>query len=119
MQDFRKLLVWQKAHRFVLSVYKCSERFPKSETFGLTSQLRRAAVSIPSNIAEGCVRDSDPEFARFLKIALGSTSESEYQLLLAHELGYLSNESYQQLNDENQETKRLLINLIKRLNTKT
>ena len=87
MQHFRNLLVWQKSHEMVLQVYRISRDFPREELYGLTSQLRRAAVSIPSNIAEGCSRGSDADFGRFLIIALGSSSEVEYQLLLARDLG--------------------------------
>jgi four helix bundle protein len=78
MQDFRQLKVWQKAHRFVLHVYEATQKFPAEERFGLTSQIRRAAVSIPANIAEGAVRSSDADFGRFLHIALGSASEVDY-----------------------------------------
>ena len=88
MQDFRDLKVWQKAHNVVLAVYRASAEFPAAERFGLTSQLRRAAVSIPANIAEGCVRSSDADFARFLHISLGSASEVDYYLLLARDLKF-------------------------------
>src|SRR5947209_6396749 len=89
MQDFRNLLVWQKSHELVLQVYRISRDFPREEFFGLTSQMRRCAVSVRSNIAEGCGRGSDPDFARFLIIAMGSSSELEYQLLLSRDLGYV------------------------------
>jgi four helix bundle protein len=82
-QDFRNLVVWQKSHELVLDVYRISRDFPREELFGLTSQIRRCAVSIPLNMAEGCGRGSDPDFARFLVIAMGSSSELEYQLLLS------------------------------------
>ena len=85
MKDFRKQKVWGKAHDLALKVYRVTEAFPKTELFGLTSQIRRAGVSIPANIAEGCGRDTDADFARFLQIAMGSASELEYHLLLAHE----------------------------------
>jgi four helix bundle protein len=87
MQDFRNLLVWQKSHELVLEIYRISRDFPREELFGLTSQMRRCAVSVPSNIAEGCGRGSDPDFARFLIIAMGSCSELEYQVLLSRDLG--------------------------------
>ena len=83
MRDFRELKVWQKAHRFVLDLYRHTQGFPAEERFGLTVQLRRAAVSVASNIAEGCGREGERDFARFLSIAGGSASEVEYQLLLA------------------------------------
>ena len=75
MKDFRKLSVWGKAHSLVIEIYKITASFPKSETFGLTSQIRRATASIPANIAEGCGRDGQADLARFLQIALGSASE--------------------------------------------
>jgi len=88
MKDFRELKVWEKAHQFTLVVYQATTAFPKEELFGLTSQMRRSAASIPTNIAEGCGRGSDDDFRRFLQIAMGSASELKYQLLLAHDLGY-------------------------------
>lgn len=94
MRDFKELLVWQKAHRFVLDIYQDSHGFPSDERFGLTAQLRRAAVSIASNIAEGSGREGDREFARYLSIAAGSASEAEYQVLLARDLGYLAAEAH-------------------------
>ena len=86
MRDFRKLSVWEKSHHFVLRVYRITKGFPHDERFGLTGQLRRAAASIPTNIAEGCGRDSERELARFMSIAAGYASEVEYQLLLACDL---------------------------------
>lgn len=77
MQNFRDLRVWQKAHSFVLSLYRVTKSFPREEIYGLTAQIRRAAVSIPSNIAEGCARGSDADFARFLQNSMGSASEVE------------------------------------------
>jgi four helix bundle protein len=87
-KTFRDLVVWQKAHGFVLDVYQFSAGFPKSETYGLTAQLRRAAVSIPANIAEGFLRRGKPDKARFLNIAHGSLEESRYYLILANDLNY-------------------------------
>jgi four helix bundle protein len=89
MQDFRELKVWQRSHRLTLDVYRASRSFPKDELFGLTSQTRRASASIPANIAEGCGRNGDPEFARFLQIAMGSACELEYHLLLAFDLNFI------------------------------
>jgi four helix bundle protein len=83
MKDFRQLKVWEKAHHLALEVYKATAIFPKEELYGLTSQLRRAGVSIPTNIAEGCGRNTDAYFARFLQIAMGSASETEYEIILA------------------------------------
>jgi len=90
MKNFKELNVWLKAHQLVLAVYQVTKSFPSDELFGLTSQMRRAAASIPANIAEGCGRSSDAEFARFLYISFGSASELEYHILLAHDLGMLN-----------------------------
>jgi four helix bundle protein len=91
MQKFSDLKVWQKSHQLVLEVYRLSDAFPSSERFGLTSQLRRAAVSVPSNIAEGAKRIHRAEYARFLNMAESSLAEAEYLLMLARDLGYLKN----------------------------
>jgi four helix bundle protein len=85
-KNFQDLIVWQKAHQLVLSVYRYSESFPKNELYGLTSQLRRAAVSIPANIAEGFKKRTKPDKARYLNIAQGSLEESRYYLILAKDL---------------------------------
>ena len=87
-KTFRDLIVWQKAHLFVLAVYKYSENFPKAETYGLASQLRRAAVSIPANIAEGFKKKGKADKGRFMNIAQGSLEECRYYLILAKDLGY-------------------------------
>ena len=89
MKDFRGLAVWKNAHLLVLDIYRVTEGVPKQELFGLTSQIRRAAASIPTNIAEGCGRDGDAELGRFLNIAMGSTSEVEYLIQLARDLNYI------------------------------
>lgn len=115
MKDFRKLQVWQKAHRLVLELYQATKVFPAEERYGLTSQLRRAAVSIPSNVAEGCGRSGDPEFARFLQIAMGSSSEVEYQLLLAHDLGFIPKAKYDELESGITEIKRMLTAFIQKV----
>jgi four helix bundle protein len=112
MQDFRQLKVWAKAHELTVAIYKVSSEFPKSETFGLTAQIRSSASSIPTNIAEGCGRGSDAEFARFLQIGMGSASETEYHLLLAHDLGYLDQNKYILLTAQVTEIKRMLTTLI-------
>lgn len=89
MQHFKKLLVWQRSHKLVLIIYNASVGFPKFELFGLTSQLRRAAVSVPTNIAEGSKRQSQSDFSRFLNIAEGSLAEVEYLLMLSRDLSYI------------------------------
>ena len=115
MKSFRDLKVWQKSHELALTVYKCTRSFPKDEIYGLTSQMRRAAASVPSNIAEGCGRSGDAELGRFLQIAMGSASELEYQLLLAHDLGYVNAEEYGQLAAKVTEVKKMLAALLRKL----
>ena len=94
---------------------KATKEFPKEELYGLTSQIRRASMSIPTNISEGCGRNTDAEFARFLQIAIGSAGETEYQLLLSHDLGFLNKEQYDKLNIEVTEVKRMLASLLRTL----
>ena len=115
MKDFRQLKVREKSHQLALAVYKVTAKFPKEELYGLTSQIRRASMSIPTNIAEGCGRNTDAEFARFLQIAMGSASETEYQLLLSHDLGFLPKPQYDQLNTDVTKVKRMLASLLKTL----
>jgi four helix bundle protein len=115
MQDFRNLRVWQKAHELTLAVYKTTRPFPKEEMYGLTSQMRRAAASVPANLAEGCCRQGDTEFGRFAQIALGSVSELEYHLLLSRDLELLSNAEHERLARMVEEVKRMLISFIQTL----
>src|SRR5579859_161646 len=115
MQDFKNLKVWQKSHALSLDVYRTTSRFPREEIYGLTSQIRRAASSISANIAEGCCRGSQPDFARFLYIAMGSASELECHLLLARDLGFLSEADAEKLVSELSEIKRMMTGLIKKL----
>jgi len=115
MRNFHELKVWEKAHRLVLAIYQLTLRFPADERFGLTLQIRRAAVSVPSNIAEGCGRSGERELARFLSIAAGSMSEVEYQLLFAHDLGYVNKETYRKLAQQVNEVKRMLNAFIQQL----
>jgi len=115
MKDFRRLNVWQKAHEMALSVYKATLSFPREKMYGLVSQLRRAASSVPANIAEGCGCDGSREFARFLKISFRSANETEYHLLLGRDLGYLHIETYQVLNEQVTEVKRMLTGFIRKL----
>lgn len=115
MRDFRRLAVWEKSHGLVLQIYGATGQFPRSEDFGLAGQLRRAAISIPSNIAEGCGRGSDGELRRFLALAMGSANELEYQLLLAKDLGYIIENDYVALATNVDEVKRRLSGLINRL----
>jgi four helix bundle protein len=115
VKNFRDLVVWNKAHALVVALYSASRRFPREEQYGIVSQLRRAAVSIPSNIAEGCGRSSEIEFARYLEIAFGSACEVEYLLLLVQELGYLDAETHARLTEALCEVKRMLQGLNKKL----
>jgi four helix bundle protein len=115
MKDFRELKVWERSHKIVLCIYEVTANFPKHELYCLTSQMRRAAASIPTNIAEGCGRGSDADFARFLQMAMGSGSELEYQLILAHDLGFIDKLQYDKLSNELIETKRMLNSFLQKL----
>ena len=115
MRDFKQLKVWEKAHNLTVQVYKITKSFPSDERFGLTGQLRRAATSVPTNIAEGCGRDTERELARFMSIAAGSASELEYQLLLACDLGYVESESFKDLTQQVNEIKMMLNSFIQKL----
>ena len=113
MKDFRTLEVWQKAHQVTLAAYRVTKTFPADERFGLTSQIRRAASSVPANIAEGCGRRGDAEFHRFLQIAMGSASELEYHLLLSRDLEYFNPSDHKVLTAEVQRVKKMLSSLIR------
>ena len=115
LRDFRELTVWQKAHELVLDIYRHTRGFPPEERYGLTTHLRKTATSIGSNIAEGCGRESEAELARFLSMAAGSASEAEYQLCLAHDLGYLSHQAHEHLDTQVNEVKRMLNSFIQKL----
>lgn len=115
MKDFRKLDVWEISHRLTLDIYRVTAQFPKEELYGLTMQMRRSSASIPTNIAEGCGRDGDAELARFMHIASGSASELEYQCLLAHDLGFLNDAEYLQLESQVTRVKRMLTGLAQKL----
>ncbi len=115
MQDFRKLNVWRKSHRLTLDIYMATRGFPKDELYGLTSQTRRAAASIPANIAEGCGRDGGADLARFLQIAVGSASELEYHLLLARDLRFLDGEHWTNLAGDVCEIKQMLTSLMRKV----
>jgi four helix bundle protein len=118
MQDYKILDVWQKAHSLALGVYQITGSFPKDELFGLTSQIRRSCISIPSNIVEGCGRGGNIELCQFLKIALGSANELEYQLLFAHDVKLLAADDYKNLEKQVNNVKAMLINLIKVISKK-
>jgi four helix bundle protein len=116
MKDFRTLTVWQQAHQLTLAVYRITARFPREEVYGLTAQLRRASASIAANVAEGCGRNGDAEFARFCSIAMGSASEVEYHLLLATDLKLLTPKDSQDLAKRVTDVKRMLTRLLQKLN---
>ena len=115
MKDFKDLKVWERSHHLTLSVYKATAAFPREELYGLTSQIRRASASIPTNIAEGCGRNSDNELARFLAIAMGSASELEYLLLLSNDLNFLDKADSDGLGIAVIETKKMLASLIRKI----
>ena len=115
MGDFQQLKVWQKAHQLTLATYRLSEPFPKEELYGITSQLRRSAASIPANIAEGCGRGGDAELIRFLRIGLGSANELQYHLLLARDLNYIDACAHAELANETMEVRSMLAHLIQSL----
>jgi four helix bundle protein len=115
VQDFRKLKVWRKSHELTLEVYAATATFPKEELYGLTGQIRRAASSVPANIAEACGRGGNAEFARFIRIAMESASELEDHLLLARDLKLLHGDEYERLAGEIVEVKRMLTAFAQRL----
>ena len=115
MRNFQELLVWQKGHELTLKVYKISSSFPKEELFGLSSQIRRSAASVPTNIAEGCSRNSNAEMKRFLIISTGSCSELEYQIILAKDLGYIPESAFKELSESAITIRRMLHTFIQRL----
>ena len=106
---------WEKAHLLAIDVYRLSEGFPRRDGVALTTQLRRAALSIPTNIAEGAGKSGTNDFRRFLDIALGSASETHYQLLVARDLNLIENEAYDELSTRVREVRRMLVGLLKRV----
>ncbi|MFH1142426.1 MAG: four helix bundle protein [Candidatus Uhrbacteria bacterium] len=111
-KPYQKLVAWQKAHLLVKMIYKVTEGFPKEEQFGLISQLRRAAVSIPTNIVEGSLRGSKLDFKRFLRISRASLGECEYLLELSKELGFIDSDSFEEIEEVRKDTGALLQGLI-------
>ena len=112
-RDYKKVIAWQHAHKLTLAIYKQTKGFPSDERFGMTSQIRRAASSVPANIAEGSGRDTNKDYLRFLIISLASLKETEYFTLLALDLQYLERNQYDQLIDSINNTMRTLQGLIK------
>jgi len=115
MKDFRKFDVWQKAHALTLLIYQVTRNFPREELYGLTSQIRRACASIPTNLAEGCGHSSDRELARYAEIAMGSSSEVEYLLTLVYDLRLVSPADFENASNKIIEIKKMLAALIKTL----
>jgi four helix bundle protein len=111
LKAFRKLIVWQRAHELTLMIYKASENFPKYEMFGLTSQIRRSAVSVEANIAEGYALGTSPNYLRHLNISVGSLAETESHIEIAHDLGYLKDTNYEKLTEKAREVGYLLSRL--------
>jgi four helix bundle protein len=118
LKNYKDLKVWQRSYQLCLEIYKITKRFPDEEKYGLTSQLRRAAVSVPSNISEGYGRKTTPEYIQFLYIAYGSICEIETQILLAGDLGYIESIKLEMLNEGAGEVERMLKALIKSLEYK-
>lgn len=116
MRDFRKYDVWQLSHQLVLEIYKIAKNFPKEELFNITSQLRRAVVSVPTNISEGCGRNSDKEFSQFLNIAIGSISETEYLIILSTDLQLIDENLSNSLLEKINQIKSKLYSLRQKLN---
>ena len=115
MQNYKELKVRDKAHHFTVKVYEVSKSFPKDEIYSLTNQLRRAASSIPANIAEGCGKNAQLEFAHFLNISLGSANEAEYFLILSKDLNHLNPDDFTKLSEFANEIKAMLIVLINKV----
>jgi four helix bundle protein len=118
LKNYRELKVWQRSYQLCLEIYKITKRFPNEERYGLTSQTRRAAVSVPSNTAEGYGRKTTPEYIRFLYIAYGSNCEMETQILLSGDLGYIETGKLEILQQGIGEVERMLKGLIKSLERK-
>ena len=116
MKDFHDLHIWERSHRLTLAIYAATAKFPREELYGLTSQIRRCAVSIGANIAEGCGKIGNNEFQRFLQIAAGSASELDYELLLAKDLGYLTEPDYKRMADELSQIRKMLSSLLRKVN---
>ncbi|GAI14772.1 unnamed protein product [marine sediment metagenome] len=115
IKDYKDLLAYQKSYQVALLIYKVTSGFPSTEIYGLVSQMRRAAISVPSNISEGYRRGSQKEYAQFLKISLGSNSELETQLSLSRDLGFINGDEFKKVYELNEEVGRLLSSYVKKL----
>jgi four helix bundle protein len=119
MGDFQHLKVWHKSHQLTLTIYRITRDFPSHEMYGVTSQLRRSAASVPANISEGCGRGGDAELIRFLRISLGSANELQYHLLLSRDLGYVDPQAYVEIADQVIGVRSMLANLIESLDPRS
>jgi four helix bundle protein len=119
VQNFRKLKVWQSSYRLTLDIYRVTRSLPKEESYGLTSQMRRAAASIPANIAEGCGRYSDGDLLRFLDISMGPASELDTYLMLCRDLEYFNEEAYTPLAEKTAQVRRMLTALILKIRSQS
>ena len=117
MRDYQHLEIWQRSHKLTLRVYSVTQHFPKAEAYGLASQMRRSASSVPTNIAEGCGRESIAELKRFLTIAAGSSSELQYQFILSKDLNYIDETLFKELFDEISQIRRMLYSYSEKLKT--
>lgn len=115
MSTFRNLLIWQKSMTLTTQIYQLTSTFPKEEIYGLTSQIRRCSVSIPSNIAEGYGRESDKEFLRFLNISIGSLFEMQTQLEIAKNIAYINEDLFNNLYENSREVERMIVSFIKKI----
>lgn len=115
MSNFRNLLIWQKSMSLTTNIYNSTKKFPKEEFFGLTSQIRRSSISVPSNIAEGFGRDSNKEYLRFLNISIGSLFEMQTQLEIAKNIQYLNEEEFNNLYEDSREVERMLVLFINKI----
>lgn len=115
MRNYKELQVWERSHKLTLEVYRLTKYFPKEELFGLVSQMRRCAVSIPANIAEGCGKNSEKDLLRFLQISLGSLMELDYYIILAKDLEYISNDKSSQMSEELTQLRKMLITFMKKV----
>ncbi len=118
MKNYRDLIVWQKSIQFVTEIYKSTRKFPKEEQYGLTSQINRAAISIPSNIAEGYGRRSTNDYIRFLQISMGSVYEIQTQLEISKNIEILSADEYLQIHENSREIERMLSSMINKIHNK-
>ena len=112
MRNYRELQVWNKSHPLTIELYRVSQRFPREEIYGVMSQLRRAAVSIGANLAEGCGRRTSAELARFVRIAMGSASELDYHLLLSRDLGFMSGDDFDRTATALTEVRKMLTSFL-------